>query len=57
MYIYAGKPSERYRATLGGSDRIQLADKMASPADIKTSLSLGKEHNVTLMTRNILLLP
>lgn len=35
MYIYAGKPNERYRATLGGSDRIQLSDKMSSPADIK----------------------
>ncbi|EAZ95311.1 hypothetical protein FBBAL38_06415 [Flavobacteria bacterium BAL38] len=35
MYVYAGKPSERYRATLGSSDRIQLADKMASPADIR----------------------
>jgi hypothetical protein len=35
MYIYAGKPSERYRATLGASDRIQLADRMSSPSDIK----------------------
>ncbi len=35
MYIYAGKPSERYRSSLGGSDRIQLADKMSYPADIK----------------------
>ncbi|UGS21308.1 ExbD/TolR family protein [Flavobacterium cyclinae] len=35
MYVYAGKPSERYRNTLGASDRIQLADRMSSPADIK----------------------
>ena len=35
MYIYAGKPSERYRATFGGSDRIQLVDKMASPSEIR----------------------
>ena len=35
MYLYAGKPSERYRSSLGGSDRIQLADKMATTADIK----------------------
>jgi biopolymer transport protein ExbD len=35
MYVYAGKPSERYIGSLGKSDRIQLADKMASPADIK----------------------
>jgi biopolymer transport protein ExbD len=35
MYLYAGKPNERYRSSLGGSDRIQLADKMATTADIK----------------------
>ena len=35
MYVYAGKPNARYQATLGSSDRIQLADKMASPADIR----------------------
>jgi len=35
MYLYAGKPNDRYRSSLGGSDRIQLADKMASTADIK----------------------
>jgi len=36
MYVYAGKPSERYVPTLGKSDRIQLGDKMSSPADIKS---------------------
>lgn len=35
MYVYAGKPNARYRATLGSTDRIQLSDKMASPADIR----------------------
>lgn len=35
MFIYAGKPSERYRSTLGATDRIQLADKMSLPSDIK----------------------
>ena len=35
MYLYAGKPSERYRVSLGSSDRIQLADKMASTSEIK----------------------
>ena len=35
MYIYAGKPNARYRATLGSTDRIQLSDKMASAADIR----------------------
>lgn len=35
MYIYAGKPSERYRTTLGGSDRIQMGDKIAQVSEIK----------------------
>lgn len=35
MYIYAGKPSERYRNTLGGSDRIQMGDKIAQVSEIK----------------------
>jgi biopolymer transport protein ExbD len=42
MYIYAGKPSERYIGSLGKSDRIQLADKMASPADIKNFVILER---------------
>jgi biopolymer transport protein ExbD len=35
MYIYAGKPSERYRVSLGSSDRIQLSDKISSVNDIR----------------------
>lgn len=35
MYIYAGKPSERYRASLGASGRIQLADKISTVNDIR----------------------
>lgn len=35
MYIYAGKPSERYRSTLGQTDRVQLADKIASVGEIR----------------------
>ncbi len=35
MYIYAGKPSERYRSTLGQTDRIQLADKIANVGEIR----------------------
>ncbi|MEZ4853294.1 ExbD/TolR family protein [Flavobacterium sp.] len=35
MYIYAGKPSARYQSTLGQSDRIQLADKIASVNDVR----------------------
>jgi len=35
MYIYAGKPSERYRSTLGQTDRVQLADKIANVGEIR----------------------
>jgi biopolymer transport protein ExbD len=35
MYVYAGKPSDRYAQTLGKSDRIQLGDKISSVADIR----------------------
>jgi biopolymer transport protein ExbD len=35
MYIYAGKPSERYRNTLGASDRIQMGDKIAQVSEIR----------------------
>lgn len=35
MYIYAGKPSERYRSSLGESDRIQMADKIASVSEVR----------------------
>jgi biopolymer transport protein ExbD len=34
-YIYAGKPSERYEATMGSEARLQLNDKFASPDEIK----------------------
>ncbi len=35
MYIYAGKPSERYKSSLGNSDRLQLSDKIASTSEIR----------------------
>uniref|UniRef100_UPI00404AD135 ExbD/TolR family protein n=1 Tax=Flavobacterium sp. TaxID=239 RepID=UPI00404AD135 len=35
MYIYAGKPSERYRTTLGASDRIQMGDKIAQVSEVR----------------------
>jgi len=35
MYIYAGKPSERYRSTLGGTDRIQMGDKITQVSEIR----------------------
>lgn len=35
MYIYAGKPSERYQKQFGTEARIQLNDKYASVSDIQ----------------------
>ena len=35
IYIYAGKPSERYQSTFGQEARIQLGDKFADIKDIK----------------------
>ncbi|MBQ4818764.1 biopolymer transporter ExbD [Aquimarina sp. MMG016] len=34
MYIYAGKPSSRYKSSAGTQARIQLNDKFAEVADI-----------------------
>ncbi len=36
MYIYAGKPSSRYRASAGNQARIQLNDKFSDVSDIKS---------------------
>ncbi len=35
MYIYAGKPSERYAGSAGTQSKIQLNDKFADIKDIK----------------------
>ena len=35
MYIYAGKPSERYQQQFGTEARVQLNDKYASVGDIQ----------------------
>ena len=35
IYIYAGKPSQRYQSTFGQEARIQLGDKFADIKDIK----------------------
>lgn len=35
MYIYAGRPSERYSQKYGSSPRIQLNDKFSDVSDIK----------------------
>ena len=36
MYIYAGKPSDRYQGKFGDQSKIQLNDKFATVADIKS---------------------
>ncbi|SHI88148.1 Biopolymer transport protein ExbD [Mesonia phycicola] len=35
MYVYAGKPSERYQRQYGTEARVQLNDKFADVSDIK----------------------
>ncbi|MFK7747686.1 MAG: ExbD/TolR family protein [Kordia sp.] len=35
IYIYAGKPSERYRKDVGSQPKIQLNDKFADVSEIK----------------------
>lgn len=43
MYIYAGKPSERYQATYGQEARIQLGDKFADVKDIKAFIQAERD--------------
>lgn len=43
MYIYAGKPSERYQATMGTEARIQLNDNFASINDIQQFIFAERE--------------
>ncbi len=54
MYIYAGKPSERYEGKFGKEAKIQLNDKFASVADIKSFIyeerSSKREEEVPFLT-------
>lgn len=43
MYIYAGKPSERYKAKYGNEARIQLNDKFASVDEVKQFIFSERE--------------
>ena len=36
MYIYAGKPSERYQSTYGSNPRIQLNDRLSNANEIQS---------------------
>ena len=54
MYIYAGKPSERYQTTFGQEARIQLGDKFADIKDIKAFIeqerASKREELIPLLT-------
>lgn len=43
MYIYAGKPSQRYRANFGSEARIQLNDNFADVNDIQQFIYSERE--------------
>ena len=43
MYIYAGKPSERYRQSFGNEARIQLNDNFAEVTDIQQFIYSERE--------------
>ena len=43
MYIYAGKPSQRYQDTYGKEARIQLNDKFANVKDIQQFIYAERE--------------
>lgn len=43
MYIYAGKPSERYQAQYGTEARIQLNDKFASVDEVQKFIFAERE--------------
>ncbi|WP_417884807.1 ExbD/TolR family protein [Zunongwangia sp.] len=43
MYIYAGKPSERYQQKYGTEGRIQLNDKFASVSEVQSFIYAERE--------------
>lgn len=43
MYIYAGKPSARYQASVGSEARIQLNDKFATVDEIQAFIYAERE--------------
>ncbi|SDR74819.1 Biopolymer transport protein ExbD [Gillisia sp. Hel1_33_143] len=43
MYIYAGKPSERYQGKYGTEARIQLNDKFATVRDVQKFIYAERE--------------
>lgn len=57
MYIYAGKPSQRYQAKYGTESRIQLNDKFADVQDIEPFIiserESKREEEVPLLTTSL----
>lgn len=57
MYIYAGKPSERYQSTAGNEARIQLNDKFADVEDVQKFIfserELKREELVPYLTTSL----
>src|SRR5690606_22819337 len=43
MYIYAGKPHQRYRQTFGSEARIQLNDKFANVSEVQQFIYSERE--------------
>lgn len=43
MYIYAGKPSQRYQQKYGTEGRIQLNDKFASVSEVQSFIYAERE--------------
>ncbi|MDT0647031.1 biopolymer transporter ExbD [Zunongwangia sp. F260] len=43
MYIYAGKPSQRYQAQFGSEARIQLNDKFANVSEVQQFIFQERE--------------
>lgn len=56
-YIFVGKPSPKYRAKYGNSDKIQLNDKFAAVSDIPSFImaerATRKEEEIPYMTTSI----
>lgn len=57
MYIYAGKPSQRYQSSVGSEARIQLNDKFASVSEVQAFIyaerAAKREELVPFLTTSL----
>ncbi|TQD40436.1 ExbD/TolR family protein [Haloflavibacter putidus] len=53
MYIYAGKPSERYQSQYGSEARVQLNDKFADVSDIQQFVIEERESKREELQNNL----